>query len=194
MTVLPDATGPEEPIGDDLSVILSPRLQAAVEIWNEARLPGEVLARKERLDIVRLGRAGLMPIIWLVERGEDALWRYRVSGEAINGIHGRSLAGLTIDEIAAPDKLASIYRRWNRCVDEQVILHSFGRIFGRNGTYSGERLVLPMVGESAGTVFLLGATDGRLAPALMSAALSSPSRPIRGHENDSSDWIRITPR
>lgn len=180
--------------GIDTSVLRSPLLRAAVEIWDAARQPGETLPLKERLDIVGLGRAGLMPIMWLVEREVDGTWRYRVSGESINAIHGRSLAGRTIGDVADPAKVADISRRWSRCIDERVILHTFGRIFGLSGTHSGERVVLPLLGEGPGTAYVLGITDGRLARALPSDALANADRPTRGHENDVSDWIPIAPR
>jgi hypothetical protein len=165
--------------------ITSSRLARFYEIWSAARRPTEIIPQKSAIDVVQLGRAGILPIVWLVEREQPNAWRYRISGETINEIHGRSLAGKMIAELADPDRIQEIAERWGRVVDEPAMLHTFGEIYGKIAIYTGERIVLPLIDVEAGRSFILGATDGRLDYDFAN------QRPNVGHRNHFSDWVSL---
>lgn len=147
-----------------------------------------MLPTKRWIDPVKLARAGVMPILWLVQREEAGAWRYRLCGEQINAIHGKSLSGKYLSEVADPAGVQEITERWNRCVDDNLILRTYGHVYGAAGRHTGERIVLPVRGNASGQFFVLGGTDGALEHQSASAA-----RPRRGHLNVESAFLKIEP-
>jgi hypothetical protein len=173
----------------DFAGIKSPILRGLLEVWRNSRHPGELLPAKRWIDPVKLARVGAMPILWLVQREESGAWRYRLCGERINAIHGRSLSGKCLSEVADPARVQEITERWNRCVDENLVLRTYGHIYGAAGRHTGERIVLPVRGNASGQFFILGGTDGALEHQSESA-----TRPRRGHLNVESAFLKIEPR
>lgn len=163
----------------------SPILIRFMEIWFDAREPGERLPQKQNIDPVLLGRAGALPIIWLVERDASGTWRYRLSGEQINAIHGASLSGRALADLAQPDQATQIARRWDRCVDEPIGLRAKGHIYGKQHIYEGERVVLPLAGDDPEQCFILGVTDGEL------SQYGPLDKVEPGHRNAETTWIRL---
>jgi len=164
--------------------IESPELLAFVRIWNEIRSGPDTLPTKEDLDPVLLGRAGLLPFLWLVERQPDGDWRYRLAGESINGLHGHSLRGRTITEVFGAGRDRQVGRRWSFCIDDRMALRTYGRIYGHKQTYTGERIVLPLKGRPAGD-YIIGLTIGEF------AVQSQTRSGGLGFNNLESDWIPL---
>lgn len=159
-----DTTGvAEEQMRPDASQVRAPKLLRLINLWHAARGGDAGPPRKSRIDAVDLGSAGLMAQIWLVERQPDRRLVYRLAGEEINAVFGRSIAGLTLDDLIDPEEAAMIARRWHRLLDDGLILHAIGDVYSDAGRlFSGERVVLPMTDDDGLPCFLIGVTDYRL--------------------------------
>lgn len=152
-----------EEIYPDASRVLAPKLRRLINIWHAARDGGARPPRKSLIDPIDLGRARLLAWIWLVERRPDRALVYRLAGEEINAVFGRSIARASLQELLAPAEARMIERRWHRVLDDRVMLHTVGDVYSETGNlYSGERIALPLTDEAGVTRFLIGATDYRL--------------------------------
>jgi hypothetical protein len=124
------------------------------------------------IDLTRIRRA--LPFIWLVEYQRDADdFRYRLAGEHVNDVFGRSLRGRDLREVIAPAKLDEVYKRFRYVVDTPGGVHCLGRVYMHIGTYrEGERLILPLADDGDSVTHLLGVTNYRRA-----ARSVDPARP-----------------
>jgi hypothetical protein len=106
---------------------------------------------------------GLLPNMWIIEVApETRLFRMRLTGEDINAIYGRNIAGQYFRDIFESSDVATIVGRYRRALGEPAVFHASGSVYAAGGRLSvGERLGLPMVGRSGGTDTLLGATIAR---------------------------------
>lgn len=153
----------EEELRPDAGQVRAPKLLRLINLWHAARDGGAGLPRKSRIDAVDLGGAGLLAQIWLVERQPDRRLVYRLAGEEINAVFGRSIAGLTLDDLIEPEDAAVVSRRWHRLLDDGLVLHAIGDVYSDAGRlFSGERVVLPLTDDDGLPCFLIGVTDYRL--------------------------------
>lgn len=152
-----------EPRHGDAGELPAPKLRRLVALWHAARGGAAGPPRKSAIDAIDLGKAGLLPQVWLVARQPDGRLVYRLAGEDINAVFGRSIAGCTLEELLDPDEAAVITARWHRVLNELVAMHTVGDVYSETGSlYRGERVVLPLADDDGTPRFLIGATDYRL--------------------------------
>lgn len=153
----------DEAILPDASGVCAPKLRRLINLWLAAREAGAAIPRKARVDPIDMARAGLLPQIWLVERQPDRRLVYRLAGEEINAVFGRSIAGATLEDLMSQPQAEIVVARWNRVLDEALVMHAVGEVYSDAGNlYSGERIVLPLADDDGAPHFLIGATDYRL--------------------------------
>jgi hypothetical protein len=153
----------DEAILPDASRVRAPKLRRLINLWHVARDGDAGMPRKARIDPIDLARAGLLPQIWLVERQPDRRLVYRLAGEEINAVFGRSVAGAALEDLIERSQAEMVVGRWNRVLDEALVMHAVGEVYSDAGNlYSGERVVLPLADEQGAPMFLIGATEYRL--------------------------------
>ncbi|GHD53895.1 hypothetical protein GCM10017083_30810 [Thalassobaculum fulvum] len=153
----------DEAILPDTSRVRAPKLRRLINLWHAARDGDAGMPRKARIDPIDLARAGLLPQIWLVERQPDRRLVYRLAGEEINAVFGRSVAGAALEDLIERSQAEVVVGRWNRVLDEALVMHAVGEVYSDAGNlYSGERVVLPLADEQGAPMFLIGATEYRL--------------------------------
>ncbi len=118
----------------------------------------EGLPSVQRFDPLYLPK--LLPNVWILEvEAATHRFRMRLSGENINAIYGRSIAGLYFKEVFQPGDVEIIVARYTRALCEPAIFHASGSVYAAGGSLTvGERLGLPMLGREGRTNTLLGAT------------------------------------
>ena len=112
----------------------------------------------QRFDPLHLPK--LLPNMWILEvEAATRRFRMRLTGENINAICGRSIAGLYFKDVFQPDDAEIIAARYARALSEPAIFHANGLVYAAGGNLTvGERLGLPMLGREGATSTLLGAT------------------------------------
>jgi len=136
-------------------------LRSLYEYWQRLAANAAGLPALPSFDPLQLPR--LLPNVWIVEV-EPATHRFRMrlTGESINAIYGRNIAGLYFREVSAPADFDRIVRRYSTALGEPAIYHAGESVYAAGGLLSvGERLGLPMVGRSGRTDTLFGATTYR---------------------------------
>ncbi|MEX0758566.1 MAG: PAS domain-containing protein [Tistlia sp.] len=147
---------------DQLLQLQDPLLRHVLAVWQAAG--AGAVPDYRALDPVALGRT--LPHVWLCEReAGSGRFRYHLAGERINEVYRRSLAGRYLDEIIPPDGLAVVQRRYDAVLDTPAAVRTAGLVYLRNQrTFSGERLVLPLLGAGGRPERVLGATVYALLP------------------------------
>lgn len=131
-----------------------------INIWAAARADRRLAPFKNSIDPIDLGRAQLLPQVWLVHRDADRRFAYRLAGEEINAVFGRTINGLSPSEMFEPDQAVLVAARWHRLLDESLGSHTVGEVYSETGHhYVGERIALPLADENGTLCFVLGATD-----------------------------------
>lgn len=181
--VLPDHLEGRIRFGSDC--IETPLLRHFLRCWLTIRPGPDGVPAREDLDPIRLGPE-LLPVVWIVERDAEGEWRYRLVGEQINELHGYSLRGKSVTDVFGAARRRTVGPRWSFCVDAGYALRTYGNIYGPQKVYSGERLVLPLIGRRGGAAMLLGATVGRY------QTPAGPSPGGSGFRNFESDWIPLS--
>ena len=128
------------------------------------------------MDPIDLGRAGLLPRVWIVERVAPGEFRFRLAGEHVNKVFRGSIAGLTLSDLFDGETAAHIGSRWDRVLDEHLLSHSRGTI-RTNGNihHVGERLSLPLAATDGSSRFLIGGNDQRAEDRFLANPIVVPS-------------------
>ena len=135
-----------------------PGLRLLYDYWLTLADEDTGLPSVQRFDPLYLPK--LLPNVWILEV-EPATHRFRMrlTGENINAIYGRSIAGLYFKEVFQPGDVEIIVARYTRALTEPSIFHASGMVYAAGGSLTvGERLGLPMLGREGRTNTLLGAT------------------------------------
>lgn len=132
-------------------------LKALVRVWRSASVDG-ALPKKAALDPVDLGRSGVMPHAWLLERVDNELV-VRLAGEEIIAAMGRPVRGRRITDVYNPRSVELILGQWHRVLDACEVCHNKGVIVASMGNrYEGERIAVPVADEAGEPRFVFGAT------------------------------------
>ena len=142
---------PTLPVGDD-----SPRLAAFLRIVLQAVDPDVGLPAKHRLDIKQLGRAGVLPYIYIVEHCADDVLRFGLSGEEVRWIFGFALRGKTVAEVLGREHGAMVDGIYRRTLRNRELVHSTGPVYrGGKLLYKAERLIVPACDTAGEVRFIL---------------------------------------
>ena len=138
------------PNGLDAVCAERPLLLAFLEVIDAALDPATGLPVRSRIDIVRLGRKGVLPNVWMIERGTDGQFRYRLAGEEVVRNFGRSPRGKTWDDAIGPGAAARYGPTYETVLAERAIVFHQGAVRrGDRKFYDGFRLFVP-VSETGG--------------------------------------------
>jgi hypothetical protein len=142
-----------------------PILRRLLSYWLELTPTGGRLPDRDSLDPLNFPWA--LPYVWLVERqagdAGDSIgttkFRYVLAGEKINTVPGVSYARKTLAELF-DDKLAAyLARKLNHVCATPAICHDAGRIYKyTEKSGQGERLMLPLAGDSGRAEYVFGCT------------------------------------
>lgn len=127
------------------------------EHWDAIR-DGTLMPSRAALDPTTMPYS--LPYIWMGDvNGACGDFIYRLAGEALNTLHGRSLKGCSIAEVVPIARRHLICARFERAVGTPAVVYNFGQVYAELAHhYLGERLILPL-GRPDGTVTqLIGAT------------------------------------
>jgi hypothetical protein len=135
-----------------------PGLRLLYEYWLDLADGAKGLPSVQSFDPLYLPR--LLPNAWILEvEPATSRFRMRLTGENINAIYGRSIAGLYFKEVFQPGDVEIIVARYTRALTEPSVFHASGLVYAAGGNLTvGERLGLPMLGREGRTNTLLGAT------------------------------------
>lgn len=140
-------------------IVATPCCRALLKIWQDARTDPRQPPRKSDLDPVLLAKAGLMPNLWVVERGVDDYF-YRLMGEDIRGMFTTPIRGRRMHELFQEPLLSFIRQRHDRLVFDKRVEYCTGLVYhGDEPSYYGHRLMVPLVDDHAETNVLFGTVD-----------------------------------
>ncbi|MFN4090324.1 MAG: PAS domain-containing protein, partial [Alphaproteobacteria bacterium] len=128
---------------DDFDHVRDPHIRNILGVWLAVRGDRPMPPRRA-IDPAAVARE--LEIIWVC----DVVWpgprfRYRLAGERVNAVYGRSLAGLHMDEIVPVATREPVLARYQRVVVERGISHTTGRLYlSSDRIFSGERIVVPL--------------------------------------------------
>ena len=135
-----------------------PGLRLLYDYWLTLADGDDGLPSVQAFDPLYLPR--LLPNVWIVEvEPASRRFRMRLTGENINAIYGRSIAGCYFKDVFQPGDAEIIVARYSRALGEPAVFHASGSVYAAGGNLTvGERLGLPMLGREGQTNILLGAT------------------------------------
>jgi len=138
--------------------IEDPGLRSLYEHWCDLAAAAGGLPLLQSFDPARLPK--LLGNMWIVEVVPYShRFRMRLTGEKINLIYGRNIAGQYFRDVFDASDVDRIVARYARALGEPAIFHASGSVYAAgNRKTVGERIGLPMVGRTGGTDTLLGAT------------------------------------
>ena len=147
------------------------------DYWLDLAITGDGLPSVQSFDPLHLPK--LLPNGWIVEvEPATRRFRMRLTGENINAIYGRSIAGLYFEDMFQPGDVEIIVARYSRALTEPSIFHASGMVYAAGGNLTvGERLGLPMLGREGQTNTLLGATVYRRSLDKIAAVRLSDAQP-----------------
>jgi hypothetical protein len=152
-------------------------LRSLYEHWLALALAADGLPSVQDFDPLHLPK--LLPNVWILEvEPTTRRFRMRLTGENINAIYGRNIAGHYFSEVFEPGDCRIIVARYSRALGEPAIFHASGSVYAAAGSLTvGERLGLPMLGREGRTNTLLGATVYRRPLDMIAAVRLSDAQP-----------------
>lgn len=134
----------------------SPLLTAFLSVIGDALDPASGLPARQRLDVVRLGRLGIMPFLWMMERSDDGLIRFRLSGEEAQRAFGQNPRGKTLEEILGRAQADLLEEDLAASLDGQSLRLQTGAVRRGGMHYYGvRRLLVPMCDQGGVLRFVI---------------------------------------
>jgi len=154
-----------------LPAIRSQRLRTLLEHYLEVRGARRMPSRRD-IDAVRLGP--VLPIIWISEyESAAATFRYRLAGEEVNRVWGRSVAGCLLSDFVLPERFKPTNDAFLKVLREELALIASGPVYRCTDRIGlGERLVLPLSSNGETADGLIGATHSETMVDLDQASMS----------------------
>jgi hypothetical protein len=154
-----------------LPAIRSQRLRTLLEHYLEVRGARRMPSRRD-IDALRLGP--VLPIIWISEYEPAAgTFRYRLAGEEVNQVWGRSVAGCLLSDFVQPERFKATNDAFLKVLREEAALVASGPVYRCTDRIGlGERLVLPLSSDGETADGLLGATHRETMVDLDQASMS----------------------
>ena len=127
-----------------------PLLLGFLEAVAAACDPATGLPVKSRLDVVRMGRQGILPNVWILERCADGRLRYRLAGEEVIYSLGSSPRGKTLEEVLGGEAMARFAPVFFSILDDRTVMYQRGPAHrGSRLFYYGYRVFVPMCERGA---------------------------------------------
>lgn len=142
---------------DDLGHITKPALIRFAEAWMAARGDADMPARS---DFDPIAIPELLDRVWMCAYEKDEKrFVYRLAGEAINSVYGRSLRGVNLEDIIPEASYPIVWERYFSAIEEPAAVHTTGRIYLYSDRFEkGQRLILPLADENGEAAYVIGVT------------------------------------
>lgn len=136
---------------------LAGKAQPLIDHWL-AVSGGFGVPRKSALDPSAF--ASLLPYVYVCVRDAQRTLRYRLAGEHVQTIFGRSLRGLTLDDfVKDPQSRIRTGRTFDAVLDRGCMALGYGRVYQcMDRVVVGTRLVLPLRSGDGAPDMLIGVT------------------------------------
>ncbi len=132
-------------------------LAALLEIWRRMKGPDVRTPARTAVDPVALGRAGLLPDVWVIEKIRAAEFQFRLVGENIRLNFEKNLIGRPIGEIFDARSTDLWTEHYTAIIDGDHIHYSEGEVSTRGiPVYYGHRVLLPLSDEEGRNRFCIG--------------------------------------
>jgi len=142
---------------DIVAAIVDPRIAAVVAHWAGVRA-GQAVPARAAIDPTCIRDS--LSIVWMIERGADGRYRYRLAGESISRTHGGIGRGSDPAVLFAPSDLAMFRCRWELVLNRPCVVRAHGNVALREGRAAAvERIMVPLRDDAGGINVLLGATN-----------------------------------
>ncbi|HYC03120.1 MAG TPA: PAS domain-containing protein [Azospirillaceae bacterium] len=181
MADAPSGTPPTPPALEEFHTLRDPRLRRLLAHW--LGLAGGRVPSRDALDPLDIPYA--LPICWLCDLMPDegfpqGRFRYRLAGDVIERIFGRSLRGVHLDELVPPADWPRVEARWLSVLALPAIGVHVGTVYDTYDTLLvGERLLLPLLDRQGRATIILGATAYETAdPETLPGPLGEFVRPV----------------
>ena len=150
--------GPVEFVSEKIAA--APRCAALLDIWKAARGERGDVPTKSAVDPIVLGKAGLLPFLWIIERDEAYSFLFRLAGESIRTSFNAPIRGRNLREVFTQSQVATLTARCERMLQKRELLVTSGTVY-RDGQpiYYGQRLTLPLLSENGECRFIIGTVD-----------------------------------
>ena len=150
--------GPVEFVSEKIAA--APRCAALLDIWKRARGGTGYVPGKSDVDPIVLGKAGLLPYLWIIERDDAYSFLFRLAGESIRTSFNAPIRGRNLREVFTQPQVATLTARCERMLQKREVLVTSGTVY-RDGRpiYYGQRLTLPLLNESGECRFIIGTVD-----------------------------------
>lgn len=120
-------------------------LSGFLEIWLKAHTACKSIPRTADINIIALGRSGLLPFVHIVERVRNGTLVCRLAGEAITVNFPSNPRGQPLQAMFDPVTYPFIEDSYGRVINETVAHYSAGLVYrGAVAIYHGRRLLLPL--------------------------------------------------
>ena len=84
----------------------------------------------------------------------------RLAGDHVARMLRTTRSGARLSEVLPPEALPIVLERYLRICTTPCVMHNIGRVFHNlGGTGSGERIAMPLIGDSGTPSFFFGATS-----------------------------------
>jgi hypothetical protein len=131
----------------------------------------ECVPYRESFDPMAVAR--ILPVVTLLQQGDDGDWRFRLVGTEVDKRWGRSLTGIKCIEIAAPEMAAIIHREFGEVIRQPCGSWSVRRVEFHSGRCATiETLRLPFRAKDGSVSLILGSSGELPAP-----TTDAPDRP-----------------
>ena len=126
--------------------------------WREMT-PEAYIPAKHNLDPTKIPK--LLPYIWLCSRdSKHNTFMYNLVGDVVRNTINRPMRGRFLNEIFNAEWSERLNARYQRVCEEPAMYHGCGKVYGVYEKKSGvgERLILPLMGESGQIDHVVGLT------------------------------------
>jgi hypothetical protein len=136
------------------------RLFRLLEVWKGACASSARPPRKSDLDPIDLGRAGLMPYLWIMEKVGDGDFRFRLTGEQARKNFRSNPIGKRLEDLHDEKTVRNRKALLEKVIGEGNAAYSLGStIIDGHPIFLTDRLVLPLTDDSGATRYSIGAFE-----------------------------------
>lgn len=136
------------------------RLFRLLEVWQGACASSTRLPRKSDIDPIALGRARLMPYLWIMEKVDEGDFRFRLIGELARKNFRSNPIGRRLEELHDEKTARNRKAVLEKVIGEGNAAYSLGStIIDGNPVFLTDRIVLPLTDDTGAIRYSIGAFE-----------------------------------
>lgn len=136
------------------------RLFRLLEVWKGACASSTQLPRKSDIDPIDLGRAGLMPYLWIMEKVGEGDFRFRLTGEQARKNFRSNPIGKRLEELHDEKTTRNRKALLEKVIGEGNAAYSLGStIIDGHPIFLTDRIVLPLADDTGEIRYSIGAFE-----------------------------------